>query len=308
MEQTLVLLSTDAMAAEAIARLEKRGFALVGLKLTRASAALAAQHHAPLHADRSFRDVVTRLAGVRVTAMAWEGEGVVQACQELVGDASTPSAASLRGAAGLADTDPAIAIASANPAAAQRELCLWFGPSELVTSAPAAVSAVLASGAAGKTAAKAAAKAAKASGTSTDAELNFAIAAVSAAAASAGEAAGGAPEKEQKRSAVAKLSDKVVDSNPYSRLMALKKMGVVNNYEKIRDKTVIIVGVGGVGSVAAEMLVRCGVGKIIMFDYDKVRRGLLYEPLGMRCAYLQELGCAGPRARVRQRRRERREG
>ena len=32
----------------------------------------------------------------------------------------------------------------------------------------------------------------------------------------------------------------------------------------------IIVGVGGVGSVAAEMLTRCGIGKLILFDYDKV--------------------------------------
>jgi ubiquitin-like modifier-activating enzyme 5 len=27
---------------------------------------------------------------------------------------------------------------------------------------------------------------------------------------------------------------------------------------------------GGVGSVAAEMLTRCGVGKLLLFDYDKV--------------------------------------
>ena len=43
-------------------------------------------------------------------------------------------------------------------------------------------------------------------------------------------------------------------------------MGVVPNYESIRHKSVIIVGVGGVGSVASEMLVRCGVGKLIIFD------------------------------------------
>ena len=48
----------------------------------------------------------------------------------------------------------------------------------------------------------------------------------------------------------------VVDSNPYSRLMALKRMGIVENYEKIRDYTVVVVGVGGVGSVTAEMLTR----------------------------------------------------
>ena len=59
-------------------------------------------------------------------------------------------------------------------------------------------------------------------------------------------------------------------------------MGVVPNYEDIRHKSVIIVGVGGVGSVSAEMLVRCGVGKLIIFDYDKVELAnmnrLFYTP------------------------------
>lgn len=52
--------------------------------------------------------------------------------------------------------------------------------------------------------------------------------------------------------------------------MALKRMGVVENYEKIKDLTVLVVGVGGVGSVLAEMLTRCGLGKLIIYDYDKV--------------------------------------
>merc|ERR1719342_111897 len=52
--------------------------------------------------------------------------------------------------------------------------------------------------------------------------------------------------------------------------MALKRMGIVDNYEKIRDYTVAVVGVGGVGSVTAEMLTRCGIGKLVLFDYDKV--------------------------------------
>ena len=48
------------------------------------------------------------------------------------------------------------------------------------------------------------------------------------------------------------------------------RMGIVDNYEKIREYTVAVVGVGGVGSVTAEMLTRCGIGKLILFDYDKV--------------------------------------
>ncbi|XP_059476254.1 ubiquitin-like modifier-activating enzyme 5 [Neocloeon triangulifer] len=73
-----------------------------------------------------------------------------------------------------------------------------------------------------------------------------------------------------KREKISQMSAEVVDSNPYSRLMALQRMGVVQNYERIRQMTVAVVGVGGVGSVTAEMLTRCGVGKLILFDYDKV--------------------------------------
>ncbi|TGZ49510.1 ubiquitin-like modifier-activating enzyme 5 isoform X1 [Temnothorax longispinosus] len=72
------------------------------------------------------------------------------------------------------------------------------------------------------------------------------------------------------RGRIEHMSDEVVDSNPYSRLMALKRMGIVENYEKIRELTIAIVGIGGVGSVTAEMLTRCGIGKLILFDYDSV--------------------------------------
>ncbi|XP_011879158.1 PREDICTED: ubiquitin-like modifier-activating enzyme 5 [Vollenhovia emeryi] len=72
------------------------------------------------------------------------------------------------------------------------------------------------------------------------------------------------------RGRIEHMSDEVVDSNPYSRLMALKRMGIVENYEKIREFTIAIVGIGGVGSVTAEMLTRCGIGKLILFDYDSV--------------------------------------
>lgn len=72
------------------------------------------------------------------------------------------------------------------------------------------------------------------------------------------------------RNKIDKMSSEVIDTNPYSRLMALKRMGIVEDYERIRDYTVAVVGVGGVGSVTAEMLTRCGIGKLILFDYDKV--------------------------------------
>ncbi len=43
-----------------------------------------------------------------------------------------------------------------------------------------------------------------------------------------------------------------------------------------------IVGIGGVGAVVAEMLTRCGIGKLILYDYDKVEianmNRLFYTP------------------------------
>ena len=59
-------------------------------------------------------------------------------------------------------------------------------------------------------------------------------------------------------------------TQPYSRLMALKTMGVVKNYERVRDFSVAVIGIGGVGVPVVEMLTRCGIGKIIIYDYDTI--------------------------------------
>ncbi|KAL8434611.1 hypothetical protein ACSSS7_003086 [Eimeria intestinalis] len=78
------------------------------------------------------------------------------------------------------------------------------------------------------------------------------------------------PDRDNQRPKISTMSAEVREDNPYSRLMALQRMGVVRNYQAITNKAVLLVGVGGVGSVAAEMLVRCGVGKLILFDFDSV--------------------------------------
>lgn len=42
------------------------------------------------------------------------------------------------------------------------------------------------------------------------------------------------------------------------------------NLNKIKNKTVCIVGLGGVGGFATEAIVRSGVGNVIIIDYDKI--------------------------------------
>ena len=73
-----------------------------------------------------------------------------------------------------------------------------------------------------------------------------------------------------RRAKVEVMSQEAQDTNPYSRLMALKSMGVVKNYERVRDFSVAVVGIGGVGVGVVEMLTRCGIGKVIIYDYDTI--------------------------------------
>ena len=52
----------------------------------------------------------------------------------------------------------------------------------------------------------------------------------------------------------------------YDRL----KLLIGDKFEKLRNKTVLIVGVGGVGGYALESIVRSGVNNIIIVDNDRV--------------------------------------
>ena len=67
----------------------------------------------------------------------------------------------------------------------------------------------------------------------------------------------------------------------FSRQIILKNIGILGQ-KKILTSKVLIVGVGGLGSSAAEFLVRSGIGKLGIVDYDKVslsnlHRQSLYE-------------------------------
>jgi len=44
----------------------------------------------------------------------------------------------------------------------------------------------------------------------------------------------------------------------------------ITNFNKIKEKTVLIVGLGGVGGYATESLVRSGIHNLILIDHDKI--------------------------------------
>jgi tRNA A37 threonylcarbamoyladenosine dehydratase len=67
------------------------------------------------------------------------------------------------------------------------------------------------------------------------------------------------------------------------------------NIEKLKQAKVAVIGLGGVGGVAALALARCGVGSLIIQDYDivqesNINRQLIanYETLGRKKADVME--------------------
>ncbi|UCE73432.1 MAG: ThiF family adenylyltransferase, partial [Methanomassiliicoccales archaeon] len=54
------------------------------------------------------------------------------------------------------------------------------------------------------------------------------------------------------------------------------------DFAKLRDKSVLVVGVGGLGATVAEILARVGIGRLVLMDYDKLEMAnmnrLIYKP------------------------------
>ncbi len=50
----------------------------------------------------------------------------------------------------------------------------------------------------------------------------------------------------------------------------LEKLIGIKNINKLKEKTVLVVGLGGVGGYTLEALARSGIGKLIIIDFDKI--------------------------------------
>ena len=138
MEKTLVLLKPDSvqrgLCGEIIARLERTGLKIVGMKLMQVSDELANRHYGE-HVGKPFFDgLVGFITSGPIVAMAFEGNNAVSIVRKTMG-ATNPADSppgSIRGDFGV-DIGRNLVHGSDSPESAVRELSLFFTADELLS-------------------------------------------------------------------------------------------------------------------------------------------------------------------------------
>jgi nucleoside-diphosphate kinase len=135
-ERTLILAKPDAvvrgLVGEILARFERRGYTIVGLKLMHVTEELAKRHYAEHEGKGFFQGLVDYITGSPVVAMVIEGEDAVEGCRSTIG-ATNPIKAvpgSIRGDYGQT-IGRNLVHGSDSPESAQREVGIFFRDDEL---------------------------------------------------------------------------------------------------------------------------------------------------------------------------------
>ncbi len=136
MQRTLVLCKPDAVqravVGRIIARFERKGLKVAGLKMVAVDEELASRHYAE-HLEKAFYpELKAFITSSPVVAMAIEGENAVEVVRNLMGATNPQNAASgtIRGDFGL-DLTMNLVHGSDSLASAEREVALFFEGDEL---------------------------------------------------------------------------------------------------------------------------------------------------------------------------------
>src|SRR6202171_529185 len=136
-QRTLVIVKPDGvqrgLVGPILTRLEARGLKIVGLKLVPGSPGLAARHYAEHQGKCFYAGLLTYITSAPVVVACLEGTSAVQMVRNSVGATNPLNAApgTIRGDLAL-DIGRNLIHASDAPETAERELALWFTPTELV--------------------------------------------------------------------------------------------------------------------------------------------------------------------------------
>lgn len=121
------------LAGEIIARMERKGFDIVGMKLLCVPRPMAEEHYAE-HRDKAFfGELVDYITSGPVVAMVLEGDNAVKLLRAICGSTKAEDAApgTIRGDYAM-HTGLNIIHASDSPESARREIDLFFKPEELI--------------------------------------------------------------------------------------------------------------------------------------------------------------------------------
>ncbi len=137
MERTLVLIKPDGvqrgLVGELLARFERKGLKIVGLRLLHVPQEMAERHYA-VHAGKHFyAGLVEFITSGPVAAVALEGPDAIATVRRVVGG-TMPNEAELgtiRGDLGISGLRNLVHASDA-PETAEAELALWFGSDRLV--------------------------------------------------------------------------------------------------------------------------------------------------------------------------------
>jgi nucleoside-diphosphate kinase len=136
MERTLVLIKPDAvqrgLVGEIIARLERRGLKLVGLKLVAVSQELAREHYAVHEGKPFYEPLIEYITRSPVVAVVLAGPDAISVTRRTMGATAPAEAAAgtIRGDFGL-EIGRNLVHGSDGPDTARTEIDLWFAPDEL---------------------------------------------------------------------------------------------------------------------------------------------------------------------------------
>jgi nucleoside-diphosphate kinase len=126
------------LVGEIVARFEKKGLKLVGLKLRRFEEALLRKHYSVHEGKPFFEGLVRFMRSGPVVALALEGKDAIAVTRNLMGKTKSTEAApgTIRGDFGMSVSFNLV-HGSDSAESAQKELALFFaGPDEIVTWTP----------------------------------------------------------------------------------------------------------------------------------------------------------------------------
>lgn len=138
MERTLILVKPDGvqrcLSGEILARLERRGLKIAGLKMLQMDRSLAEKHYAVHREKPFFNDLVKFITSGPIIAAVLEGEKAIESTRQTMGATDPKKAApgTIRADLGI-NMEHNLIHGSDSPENAEKEIGIFFKPGEVLT-------------------------------------------------------------------------------------------------------------------------------------------------------------------------------